>query len=440
MKKLILSISLLLAMPIFASGVDSVHPADITHFIQTHNPLVYLTVFFGLGLFLAFTPCVLPMVPILSGIITGQSAQNQERSFALSLAYVLGMAVTYAIAGMLAAYFGSTVQSLMQQPIIIVSFSGLFVLMACWLLGVFELRLPAFLSRGQQNQTPKRTNLVSAALMGILSTLIVSPCVTAPLIGVLTYIAQSGHVAQGGILLFVLALGMGLPLLLVGAGYGKLLPKTGPWMIKIKQLFAILMMAMAVWLLGRVLPSLWVSLLWAGLLAISAFILGIARHEPHPIGRALQVVAVIALMSSGALTYKSIWAESSIHSQAVVLEAPFITVSTPEEINNQLAIAKSEHRRVFLEFFATWCSDCQGMEKHVFNQPEIITAMDGAMNIKVNLSKKNEAVATIKKTFGIYGIPTMIFYTTEGEQLNQLTSVGPISKDQMLHLLEQSKR
>lgn len=439
MKKLIISMSLIfLVSPLFASGISSVHPADITSFIQTHNPLIYLAVFFGLGVFLAFTPCVLPMVPILSGIITGQNTNGKDRALPLSLAYVLGMAVTYAIAGMLAAYFGSTVQTLMQQPVIIASFSALLLLMALWLLGVFELRTPSFATNRHSRAQPQQRGILSAAFMGALSTLVVSPCVTAPLIGILTYIAQSGRVLQGGLLLFVLALGMGLPLLLVGAGYGKLLPRGGPWLIRIKQLFAVFMIAMAIWLLGRILPQLWLSLLWAGLLVFSAFILGLGRHEPHALGRILQGVAVIALMGAGALTYKSIWAESTL-SQPSLLTAPFKTVNSLDEVYHQLAIAKKHHQRVFIEFFASWCSDCQGMDQHVFNQAEVITAMNGAVNLRVNISEKNDAVTAIKKEFGIYGIPTMAFYNPEGHQQNELTSVGPISKDQMLQLLNQSK-
>src|SRR3990167_5501813 len=439
MKKLILSIGLIfLATPLFATGISSIHPADITYFIQTHNPVIYLAVFFSLGLFLAFTPCVLPMVPILSGIITGQNEKIKNKALPLSLAYVFGMAVTYAIAGMLAAYFGSTIQTLMQQPIIIASFSGLLLLMALWLLGLFEFRMPSFLLTRHAHAQPKQRSIPSAALMGALSTLVVSPCVTAPLIGILSYIAQSGRVLQGGLLLFVLALGMGLPLILVGAGYGKLLPRSGPWLIRIKQLFAILMMAMSIWLLGRILPQFWLSLLWAGFLIFSAFILGIGRHEPHPFGRMLQGLAVLALIGAGALTYQSMWAKSVL-TQATTLTAPFKTVYSLDEVYSQLTNAKTHHQRVFIEFFASWCSDCQGMDKQVFNQAEVIHAMNGAVNLRVNISKNNASVDAIKKTFGIYGIPTMVFYNSKGQQLNELTSVGPISQDQMLELLNQSK-
>ena len=439
MKKLILSLGLIsLASPLFALGIDSIHPADITHFIQTHHPLIYLGVFFSLGLFLAFTPCVLPMVPILSGIITGQKTTTNNRALSLSLAYVLGMAVTYAIAGMLAAYFGSTIQTLMQQPMMIASFSGLLLLMALWLLDLIHLQIPSFLWTRHPNVQPKPRGIPSATLMGALSTLIVSPCVTAPLIGILTYIAQSGRVLQGGLLLFVLALGMGLPLLLVGAGYGKLLPRSGPWLIRIKQLFAILMMAMAIWLLGRILPQIWLSLLWASLLIFSAFVLGIGRHEPHALGRILQGLAVVALLGAGALTYQSIWAGSST-SQTRSLTAPFKQINSLDEVYEQLAKAKANHQPVFIEFFASWCSDCQGMDQHVFNQANVIHAMHGALNLRVNISEKNDTVAAIKKAFGIYGIPTMVFYNSKGQQLHELTSVGPINQEQMLQLLHQSK-
>ena len=438
MKKSIVSIGLIcLAMPLFAAGMGSVHPSEITHFIETHNPLIYLAAFFGLGILLAFTPCVLPMVPILSGIITGQNAHTGKRAFQLSLGYVLGMSITYAIAGMLAAYFGSTVQSLMQQPFIIATFSGLFVMMALWLLDVFQVRMPAFLQRYTSNTQRKPHGALSAAVMGSLSTLVVSPCVTAPLIGILAYIGQSGHVLQGGLLLFVLALGMGLPLLLVGAGYGKLLPNSGLWMVRVKQILAVFMLAMAIWLLGRILPTFWLSLLWTIFLVFSSVIFGIFRHEPHVFGRMLQGLAIFSLMSAGALAYKNIWVSSEREKTAS--SAPFVTANSLEDIHRQLKEAKERHQAVFIEFFATWCSDCQAMDKQVFNQPEVIDAMKGAVNLRVSLSDKNESVATIKKAFGIYGIPTMAFYNAEGVLLQNLASVGQISKVEMLGLLNQFK-
>ncbi|WP_454783903.1 protein-disulfide reductase DsbD [Legionella sp. WA2024007413] len=434
MKKLILSLLMaFVSFSVFASGISSANPADAMLFIQSHSPIFYLTAFFCLGVLLAFTPCVLPMVPILSSIITGQEAHTGRHAFKLSLGYVLGMAVTYAIAGMLAAWFGSTVQTLMQQPLIIGSFSILFIFMALWLLGVFELRVPIF-----TRFTPKRKQhgILSATLMGSLSTLVVSPCVTAPLIGILTYIAQSNRVAEGGLLLFVLALGMGLPLLIVGAGYGRLLPSSGPWMVRIKQVFSIMMLAMAVWLLSRVMPPFWVDLSWIVVLLISAWIFGAFRQEHRLGGRFLQGLALLSMMGAGALAYQAFIPTPD---NKFVTQAPFTRVHTLEELNAKLAEAKTHQQRVFIEFFAGWCSDCQAMDKHVFNQAAVIEAMQGSVNLRVDISEKTDAVAKIRQAFHIYGIPTMLFYDKQGQQLANLSSVGQISKDKTLQLLTQFK-
>ncbi|MCX7117318.1 MAG: thioredoxin family protein [Legionellales bacterium] len=195
---------------------------------------------------------------------------------------------------------------------------------------------------------------------------------------------------------------------------------------------------MAIWMLGRLLPSFWLSLLWAAFLVLSAFIFGIWRHEVHFFGRVLQGFAVCSLMSAGALAYKNIWLETKITTPAVV-SASFEPANSVDIIKTQLARAKEHHQPVFIEFFATWCSDCQAMDSHVFNQPEVVKAMNGAVNLRVNLSDKNESVAAIKKTFGIYGIPTMVFYNADGQKLETLGSVGQISKNQMLSLLDKFK-
>ncbi|QEY51340.1 protein-disulfide reductase DsbD family protein [Legionella longbeachae] len=432
MKKLILSLLMtFFSYSTFASGIG-INPADTMMFIQNHSPIFYLAIFFGLGILLAFTPCVLPMVPILSSIITGQGANTGSQAFKLSLGYVLGMAVTYAIAGMLAAWLGSTVQTLMQQPIIIGSFSLLFILMALWLLGVFEFRLPAIV-----RFIPRRSRqhgMLSATLMGVLSTLVVSPCVTAPLIGILTYIAQGNHVFQGGLLLFVLALGMGLPLLIVGAGYGRILPGSGPWMVRIKQVFAIMMFSMAVWLLSRVVPQFWINLLWIVVLLLNTWVLGAFRLEQGMVGRLMQGIALLSIMGAGALMYQTFIPASVIQS---VSRSPFTEVHTLEEVNAKLAEAKANNERVFIEFYAGWCSDCQAMDKYVFNQAAVINAMQGFVNLRVDISEKTDEVAKIRQAFHIYGIPTMLFYDKQGQQLTDLSSVGQISKEKTLQLLAQ---
>lgn len=423
MKKLILSLLMtLLSCSAFASGFSG-NPMAAASFIQNNSPVLYLSVFFGLGVLLAFTPCVLPMVPILSSIITGKGAKTGREAFKLSLAYVLGMALTYALAGMLAAWFGATVQTLMQQPVVIGSFSFLLTLMGLWLLGVFEFRLPAFLCFSYKGS--RRQGIISSALMGSVSTLVVSPCVTAPLIGILTYIAESRQVAQGGLLLFVLALGMGLPLLLVGAGYGRFLPASGPWMVRIKQLFALMMFAMAVWLLSRVAPKLLVDLLWILVLLIAACFMGAFRQETRLSGRVLQGLAVLSLMGAGALGYQLF---TSVSAAKPVIQSPFIQVSTLDEINTRLADAKASHNKVFIDFSADWCSDCQEMDKQVFSKADVIDAMQGIVNLRVEIGEKSEEVAKIREAFHIYGTPTMLFFDEQGQLLGNLSSVGLISR------------
>ncbi|KTC86342.1 protein-disulfide reductase DsbD [Legionella brunensis] len=424
----------------FSPGFESSNPTTIMHFIQGNSALVYLSAFFGLGILLAFTPCVLPMIPILSGIIVGQRSLSTAKALKLSLSYVLGMAITYAAAGMVAGLMGSTLQTLMQRPLVIIAFSLIFVLMALSMFGLFELRMPSKISAKLTSFSQKngRTNLASVAIMGVISTLIVSPCVTAPLIGVLTYIGQSGQAGMGGLILFVMALGMGIPLILVGAGHGSLLPKTGPWMIKIKQFFGIIMIAMAIWMLARILPEEVVKLLWAILLIVGSISLGSLRTKSTGLGRLFQGVGVIALISGGIIAYSAV-PTLMTNNKVIASEAEsFIHVNNLQAIQEKLLVAKKENKAVFLEFYATWCSDCQEMDSKVFNQPEVAKAMAGLVNIKVNISESDsQEVSKIKRLFAIYGTPTMLFFNAKGEQLTRLNAVGYIDKNALIVLLKQ---
>lgn len=424
----------------FSWDFASSNPEIVMNFIQDNNAFVYLGTFFVLGLLLAFTPCVLPMVPILSSIIVGHDSLSTPKAVKLSLSYVFGMALTYAAAGVLAGYMGSTLQTLMQRPSIIVGFNLIFILMALSMFGLFELRLPSKLNTRLNNlsQQSSKASFFSVWLMGVISTLIVSPCVTAPLIGVLTYIGQSGQALNGGLILFVMASGMGIPLILVGAGYGSLLPKTGSWMIRIKQLFGVVMIAIAIWMLGRVLSATTTKLLWSALLISSGIGFAMLKSAEGKSARLLQIIAIIAVGFGSIISYNTLVPLVQATSvTAMNSHAPFVEVNSLQAIEQKLAFAKKENKPIFFEFFATWCSDCQEMEAKVFNQPDIIKAMDGLVNVKVNLSEHNSEVANIKKTFGIYGIPTMLFFDQNGQPLKQLTSVGKIDKTQMLKLLKQ---
>ncbi|ASQ45274.1 protein-disulfide reductase DsbD [Legionella clemsonensis] len=426
----------------FTPAFESANPLTVMHFIQAHSAWVYLSVFFGLGILLAFTPCVLPMVPILSGIIVGQKALSTAKAIKLSFSYVLGMAITYAVAGILAGYMGSTLQTWMQRPMVIITFSAIFVLMALSMFGLFELRMPQKMnarlaSLGQKNN---RATVASVVCMGIISTLVVSPCVTAPLIGVLTYIGQSGEAWMGGVILFVMALGMGIPLMVVGAGQGALLPKTGPWMLKIKQLFGVIMLAMAIWMLGRLLPETWVKLLWATLLMITSISLGSLRTQVTKLGKLFQGLGIVILLTGGIIAYSTITAISAPQGARAIhpIKAPFIHVNNLAALQKHLAEAQQAHRAVFLEFYASWCSDCQEMDSRVFNQPEVAKAMTGLINLKVDISDTdNFEVKKIKKAFAIYGTPTMLFFDTYGKSLAELNAVGFIDKQALVTLLEQ---
>ncbi|CDZ78043.1 Thiol:disulfide interchange protein DsbD precursor [Legionella massiliensis] len=425
----------------FSLNFESSNPEMIMSFIQQNNAFVYLSAFFAIGLLLAFTPCVLPMVPILSGIIAGQDSLSTHKAVKLSLGYVAGMAVTYAAAGMLAGFMGSTIQTQMQRPSVIIAFSLLFLLMALSMFGLFELRLPAKLNLGL-NHFSKKSNkhsFLSVALMGVISTLVVSPCVTAPLIGVLTYIGQNGQALRGGLILFVMAIGMGVPLVLVSAGYGSVLPKTGAWMIKIKQLFGLMMIGIAIWMLGRILPSLATNLLWVVLLFITSLNLGLLRSAMNKSERVLQLFGLLALILGTVVAYHSLAPEfRSKTEELAASHAPFIEVNTLEAVKEQLALAKTDSKPVFLEFSASWCSDCQNMDSQVFNQAEISKAMSGLVSVKVDISENNQEVAAIKKYFSIYGTPTMLFFDAQGQLQNQLTAVGYIDKSTMLKLLQRA--
>ncbi|AOU28482.1 TPA: protein-disulfide reductase DsbD [Legionella pneumophila] len=424
----------------YTPGFESSNPDTVMHFITGNSAFVYLSAFFGLGILLAFTPCVLPMVPILSGIIVGQNSISTGKAFKLSLSYVTGMAITYAGAGMLAGYMGSTIQTVMQRPVVITLFSVVFVAMALSMFGFFELKFPTSLGNrlNKNNQLGKQRSYLSVGIMGVLSTLIVSPCVTAPLIGVLSYIGQNGQVIMGGLILFVMALGMGVPLLIVGAGYGTLLPKAGSWMLKIKQLFGFIMLGIAIWMLSRILNQTIAHILWAGLLMVASISLGALKSQNNWRGYLAQGLGILALISGGIIFYNTAIPSVKIK-QASVENSPFIKINTLNALQLQLEQAKKVRKAVFLDFSADWCGDCQEMDTKVFNQPEIQKAMSDWVSIKVDISDKNAEVDSIKKAFGIYGTPTMIFFNTSGEPITQMTSVGLISLSKMLQLLEQAR-
>jgi thiol:disulfide interchange protein len=443
MKKLIYLISISMLMLLthtawsYSLGFESSNPDTVMHFIQSNNALVYLSAFFGLGLLLAFTPCVLPMVPILSGIIIGQKSLSTGKAFKLSLSYVIGMAITYAAAGMLAGFMGSTIQTMMQRPSVIIGFSIIFILMAASMFGLFELRLPTGLTNklSSLNQSKTKQNYLSVGLMGVLSTLVVSPCVTAPLIGVLSYIGQNGQVLMGGLILFVMALGMGIPLLIVGSGYGSVLPKTGGWMIKIKQFFGLIMLALAIWMLSRILSDFSIKVLWASLLIIGSISFGSLKSPHNKFGYGLQGLGLLAIIYGGIIFYNLGMETFKPVVKEAAVDALFIKANSLSAIQDKLAQAQKENKVAFLEFSAGWCQDCVDMDAKVFNQPEVAKAMAEFVAIKADISSDTPEVEAIKKHFAIYGTPTLLFFDTHGKPIKELEAVGFVPKDDLLKLL-----
>ena len=425
-----------------ASPDDFSEQGAVTQLLAGHHYVFILFSFLLLGLLLAFTPCVLPMVPILSSIIIGFGKNiSTRKAFSLSLSYVMGMALAYAAAGVIVALAGSSVQVALEKPWVIVLFSIMFFLLALSLFGLFELQLPAKLQNKIQRWTSKHQGGTYAGvfLMGAFATLVVSPCVSAPLVGVLAYIAQSSDVILGGTALLAMGIGMGIPLLLVGTSAGKLLPKSGAWMEKVKQLFGLFMLGMAIWMLDRILPNVVTLGLW-GLLAIVAgvFIIKIRRQVKfwhylhHSLGLVMLTYAAILIAgafvgSTNPLHPFSGWFKSGPSTQVA-----FAPIASMDELDQQLAQAKRDKKPVLLDFYADWCVSCVVMDHHVFNRPAIFHALSNFVLLRANVTHNDPFDQQIMKRFSVVAPPAMIFFNDNGEQLPHSDIVGEVNEKQFL--------
>jgi thiol:disulfide interchange protein DsbD len=408
-----------------------------------------LGTFYGLGLLLAFTPCVLPMVPILSGIIAGQGNVSAGRGFALSAAYVLGMAVTYTVAGALAALAGEQIQAIFQKPWIITLFAGLFVVLALGMFGLFELQMPAAVQTRMANMAnrQKTGTFAGTAVVGALSALIVTTCVAPPLVATLAVIGQSGDVVRGAAALFALSIGMGTPLLLVGASAGKLLPKVGPWMNAVKGAFGVMLLGLAIWMMERVLPGSVTLVLWAVLVFLSGVFLGAFEPlpmNPPPARRLAKGVGILACLYGALLLIgatlggenplqpipqaaRTTFAGGTMAREAALDFRPIETVAALE---TALGEARAAGRPVMLDFTADWCVSCKEMEEYTFPDPSVIAALEPVMLLRADVTDNDDDDKALLKYFNSYGPPTIAFFDAAGSEQESFKLVGYVPAEE----------
>jgi thiol:disulfide interchange protein DsbD len=401
--------------------------------------------FFGFGLLLAFTPCVLPMIPILSGIIAGQGeAATPRRSFMLSLVYVLGMALTYTIAGAAFAAAGQQAQAFFQQPWIIITFAALFVVLALAMFGLFDIKVPSALETklASLSGRQKSGSFIGTAVMGALSALVVTACVAPPMVAALAVIGQTGDVLRGALALFAMAIGMGAPLLLVGVAGGRFLPHAGVWMTTVKTLFGVLFLAVAVWMLERVLPGSLTLALWALLAIVGGYYFGgfgragtgfeAWRFVAKGLGLAAIVWGIIMMVGAAAGGHDPLQplrdaALPGFTGKASATSAeplPFRMVASIEELDRELAAAKAAGQPAMLDFYADWCVSCKEMEKYTFSVPEVQKDLAGFVLLKADVTANSEADQALFRRFGVYGPPTTAFFGTHGRECRPFRLVG----------------
>jgi thiol:disulfide interchange protein DsbD len=416
----------------------------IMRFFNGRSFVIVVLSFLGLGLLLAFTPCVLPMVPILSGIIIGQGKRsNTTKSFLLSLAYVSGMAITYAIAGVVVALIGSNIQAQLQKPWIILLFSGLFVLLALSLFGFYELQLPARLRQlitSRSNQQ-KGGSYLGVFMMGCFSTLIVSPCVSAPLVGVLAYIGQSGDVILGAVALLALGIGMGIPLLLIGLSADRILPKAGPWMATLERVFGILMLGIAIWMLSRMVPGPVTLFLWGALAFFAAIFIGFYSPIPRTFAGFMKGASVLALIYSVILLIGAVTGNSDpLHPWEQLgsrpLQKSFIIIHSMQELDNEIAKAQTVNEPIILDFYADWCSACVMMDRTVFSSAKVQNKLDKFLLLRADLTANNAFDQALLKRFHVIGPPTILFFNRHGQELTSQRIVGEVNEEEFLQLLK----
>lgn len=419
---------------------------SISKFLANADFITTIGIFFLLGLGLSLTPCILPMIPILSGIIVGRGESLTTRhGIFLSSSYVLGMAVTYSLAGIAAATFGAkgNIQLYMQNPWVLTVFSLVFVALAMAMFGLYNLALPSRLQNALYNLSNKQQggHATGVFIMGALSALVVSPCVSAPLAGALVYISSTGDKLIGGSALFVLAIGLGMPLIAIGAGGGKLIPKAGAWMNNIKEFFGVILLAVAIWLISRVLPNYITLLLWALLFIFYAIHTGALEPVQGSIGR-MKKAASFTMLFYGCVLFVGAFTGGTSPLQPLVFNHTstgsveknaeglvFSHISNSDELQTAIKAANAQGKPVMLDFYADWCTACIDMEEHVFNENTVRLALDGYKLLQIDLSSNSPDNQKVLDKFGLFGPPSILFFDTKGTEIKGQRIQGELSAE-----------
>ena len=421
----------------------------ITAVFRGHHWWVIVLSFIGFGVLLSFTPCVLPMIPILSSIIIGNGEKvSAKKGFILSLIYILAMSVTYAIAGMVIGYVGSNVQIILQKPWVLAMFSVVFVLMALSMFGFYNLELPrswqariANISHHQKHGT-----YLGVFVMGVLATLIVSPCVTPALVGALAYISQTGDALMGGAALFALGFGMGVPLLVIGTLGGKFLPHTGAWMNTVKAIMGVLLLGVAIYLLERVIPGPVSLVLWAALLIVSSMYMGTFVSVKtnwaklwRGIGWLMFIYGAVLLVGAatgGSNPLRPLMHLPGLSHSAAASRLTFERVKDIQALDRALLAAKLQHKPVLLDFYADWCVACKELDEHTFANPQVQAKLKDFVLLRVDMTANNANDRALMKRYGVIAPPTLIFFDAKGREFKSNQVVGNMAPADFLKRLD----
>ncbi|MFM5808465.1 protein-disulfide reductase DsbD [Aeromonas veronii] len=401
-----------------------------------------IVAFFALGLGLAFTPCVFPMYPILTGIIAGAGHRlSTGRAFLLSMVYVQGMAVTYTLLGLVVASAGLKFQAALQHPYVLIGLSVMFVLLALSMFGLYTLQLPSSLQTRLSGLSNRQQggSVVGVAIMGMISGLVCSPCTTAPLSGALIYVAQSGDLWLGGAALYALSLGMGLPLLLLGTSGGKLLPKAGAWMDVIKQLFGFALLAVPILLLSRLWSDQIVTLIWLGWgLLLCGYLYHHNQHQPHSVAKSVRGFLLLLAMISAVVVGKDLLqpaTPAAVTADAGQAAPQFIRIKTLDDLKVQLAAARG--KPVLLDLYADWCVACKEFEHKTFSDPAVRERFGQMVLLQADVTANDDADVELLNGLNVLGLPTLIFFDREGKELTGQRVTGFMGPAEFLGRLDQ---